>query len=178
MIGGLTWYPCTQKCTVAVVLWVVQSWLILGHQRQVTCPNHSCRAQDRCAGALFLLSIVPSIGRWCNSCPYPALISLLRRCTMKAPKLGVDVRIPGNKQSKIAALKKLGDAGAPAKGRVTAQPPKGKVRRPVFMPRQHVPMGEWLRPRRPRPESITMACINACRWRTHLRYAGTAADGP
>ena len=42
--------------------------------------------------------------------------------------------IASDKKSKIAALEKLGDAGAPANGRVTAQPPKDKVRRPVFMP--------------------------------------------
>ena len=86
--------------------------------------------------------------------------------------------IASDKKSKIAALEKLGDAGAPANGRVTAQPPKDKVRRPVFMPRQHVPMDEWLCPRRPTPEGITMACIKSCKWRAHLRCTGTAADRP
>ena len=76
-------------------------------------------------------------------------------------KVGTLQHTASDKKSKISALEKLGDAGAPANGRVTAQLPKEKVRRPVFMPHQHVPMDEWLRPRRLTPESITMACMKS-----------------
>ena len=49
-------------------------------------------------------------------------------------KVGTPQNIASDKKSRIAALGKLGDAGVPTNGRVTAPPPKDKVRRPVFMP--------------------------------------------
>ena len=97
---------------------------------------------------------------------------------MKAPKIGIGMHIPGNKKGKVAALKKPSDARVPANSCVTAQPPKEKACCPVFMPCPHMPMDEWLCPCHPMPEGINMACIKACKWCTHLRCTGTAADGP
>ena len=96
----------------------------------MVCQDFSIEAQGRSAGASFLLSIVPLIGCWCNGCLYPALISLLRRCTTKAPKIGMDVHIPGSKKGRIAALEKLGAPEDAVNGRITAQLSEEKVCRP------------------------------------------------
>ena len=53
---------------------------------------------------------------------------------MKAPKIGINVHIPGSKKAKVPALKKLGAPEDAVNGRITAQPSKEQVCRPLPLP--------------------------------------------
>ena len=61
---------------------------------------------------------------------------------MKAPKIGTNVHIPGSKKAKVPALKKLGAPEDAVNGRITAQPSKEQVCRPLPLP-LHGPTFAW-----------------------------------
>ena len=53
---------------------------------------------------------------------------------MKAPKIGMNMHIPGTKKGKVPALKKLNAPEDAMNGHITAQPLKEQVCHPLPLP--------------------------------------------